>query len=254
MPPIKGHTVLVIGGSSGIGLAVAQLAASEGCRVFVASSSPARVQAAVDQIRHAVPGAQIAGRTCDVSQDDAEANLEKLLADVTTSAAGGTPIDHIVYTANQQDRRPLAEVAAPWLRASTQFSFVVPLLLAKVCGRHMRAHHASSMTFTSGRIGERPLKGTTVLAARTSGFLGLVKGLALDLAPVRANLVCPGAVDTPLLGTGAARERMIAAFAGMSPLGRIGTPEEVAEAYIYLMKDWNNTGSSISTSAGTLIQ
>ncbi|KAI6083696.1 putative short chain dehydrogenase/ reductase [Hypoxylon rubiginosum] len=254
MPPIAGHNLLIIGGSSGIGAAVAQLAAAEGLNVFIASSNPSRVEAATKKIQAAVPDARIQGFVCDVNHDDAESSLEQLLADVLR-ACGGQPLDHVVYTAAVADARPVSEVTARYLRESVQFSYVVPFLLAKLAPRYIRQHYASSLTFTGGRLGERPARGMAVVSARGGSLLGTTRGLALDLAPVRVNLVSPGATDTEMLsGMGEEVARRARMVAGTSLLGKIGAPEEVAEAYLYLMRDTNSTGSCVSTNGGVLIQ
>ncbi|KAI0378945.1 putative short chain dehydrogenase/ reductase [Hypomontagnella monticulosa] len=250
MPPIKGQHVLVIGGSTGIGLAVAQLAASEGLVVSLASSNQSRVSAAVSQIQASVPGAAVAGYVCDVNTDDAESNLEQLFADVVR-AASGRQLDHVVYTAVTLDVRPVSEVSAGYLRDSVQFAYVVPLLIGKLAPRYVRGAYTSSLTLTSGRLGQRPLPGMSVPSGWGASLFGTMRGLALDLAPIRVNLVSPGLVDTRLINEW---RDQLTAMAKASLLGKIGTPEEVAEAYIYLMKDTNATGSAVSTNGGALVQ
>ncbi|KAL7622485.1 hypothetical protein AAE478_007992 [Parahypoxylon ruwenzoriense] len=252
MPPIKGQNILVIGGSSGIGAAVAKLAAAEGAEVSIASSNASRVEAATKKIQDAVPGARVRGYVCDVNHDDAESSLEKLLADVV--GAAGRPLDHIAYTANQLNVRPVSEVSAGYLRDSVQFTYVVPFLIGKLAPRYVSGASASSLTFTSGRVADRPVKGAAVASGFGAALAGATRGLALDLAPIRVNLVSPGAVDTELLGTGEKRAQMVEIMTKMSLLGRIAQPEEVAEAYIYLMKNTNSTGSCVNSNGGVLIQ
>ncbi|KAI1648986.1 putative short chain dehydrogenase/ reductase [Daldinia loculata] len=249
MPPIAGQTLLVIGGTSGIGAAVAKLAAAEGLDVSVASSNPLRVKSAVKAIQDAVPVARINGYVCDVNHDDAESSIEQLLSDVTN--ANGRPLDHIVYTAVVLDVRPVADVNMKYLRDSTQFGYVVPLLIAKLAPRYVNQSYKSSLTFTSGRVAERPVKGMAVASGWGASLFGTTRGLALDLAPVRVNLVSPGATDTK---SGEEWTRWVEMMAKTALLGKIGTPEEVAEAYIYLMKDTNSTGSCLSTNGGILVQ
>ncbi|KAK6956560.1 hypothetical protein Daesc_001838 [Daldinia eschscholtzii] len=249
MPPIAGQTLLVIGGTNGIGAAVAKLAAAEGLEVSVASSNPSRVENTVKSIRSAVPGARVKGFVCDVNDDDVESSLEQLLSDVTN--ADGRPLDHIVYTAARIDVRPVADVSVAYLRASMQFGYVVPLLLAKLAPRYVNQHYKSSLTFTSGRLAQRPTKGMAAVSGWAASLFGTTRGLALDLAPVRVNLVSPGPTDTQ---TGEDWARWVEMMTKESLLGKIGTPEEVAEAYIYLMKDTNSTGSCVSTNGGSLVQ
>lgn len=252
MPSIKGQNILIIGGSSGIGFAVAKLAAAEGVNVFIASSNASRISDAVARLLTAVPGASIRGYTVDVSGDNAESQLEKLFTDAV--AAAGQSLDHIVYTAAKFDVRPVSAVDTAYLRNSTQFGYVAPLLIAKLSPRFLKQHYTSSLIFTSGRLAERPMKGMAVASGWATALSGITRGLALDLVPVRANLVSPGATNTEMFGEGEAREQMVAYIAKSALLGKVGTPEEVAEAYLYLMKDTNNTGSCVETNGGVLVQ
>jgi NAD(P)-dependent dehydrogenase (short-subunit alcohol dehydrogenase family) len=253
MPPITGSNILVIGGSSGIGAAIAKLAAAEqDVTVSIASSNPARVEKTVQRIRSAVPTAQIRGYRVDVGGEDAEAQMEKLLKEVT--AATGRPLDHIVYTAVRLQFKFLQDVTVDFLRGDSQFLVIVPLLIAKVAPSYMVKSYRSSITFTSGRIAEKPLKGAAVLAAWGTALLGITRTLALDLAPIRVNVVSPGTTDTEIQGSGEERVKKMAAVAETALLGKVGMPDEVAEAYIYLMKDSNTTGSCVSTSGGDVLQ
>lgn len=253
MPPITGSNVLVIGGSSGIGAAVAKLAAAEkGVQVSIASSNASRVQETVNSIQSAILNANVKGYTCDVSGTDAEANLDRLMTDVTKTT--GRSLDHIVYTAVKLDFRFLKDVTIDWLRGDGQFLFFVPTIIAKLSPKYLKQSYTSSLTFTSGRIAERPMKGAAVPAGWGAALFGLTRTLALDLAPVRVNLVSPGTTDTEIQGSEDARRGKMAEAAKTALLSKVGTPEEVGEAYIYLMKDSNNTGTCVSTSGGALIQ
>ncbi|KAB8345948.1 hypothetical protein FH972_023000 [Carpinus fangiana] len=253
MPAISGSNVLVIGGSSGIGAAVAKLVAAEpDVQVSIASSNAARVDEAVGKIKSAIPSAKVTGYTCNVGGDDAEANLEDLLTKIVT--ATGRPLDHVVYTAVKLDFKFLQDVTIYWLRGDAQFLVLVPILIAKLAPRYIKQAYTSSLTFTSGRIAEKPMKGAAVPAAWGAALFGLVRTLALDLAPIRVNLVSPGTTDTEIQGSEEARRGRMAAAAETALLGKVGTPEEVGEAYLYLMKDSNNTGTCVSTSGGALIQ
>ncbi|KAL2788667.1 hypothetical protein BJX66DRAFT_308489 [Aspergillus keveii] len=253
MPPITGSNILIIGGSSGIGAAVAKLAAAEqDVTVSIASSNPARVEKTIQQIRSAVPNAQIKGYTVDVGGDDAEARIETLLKEVT--AATGRPLDHLVYTAVRLEFKFLHDVTVEFLRGDSQFLVIVPLLIAKVAPSYMVKSYRSSITFTSGRIAEKPMKGAAMLAGWGTALLGITRTLALDLAPIRVNVVSPGTTDTEIQGSGEERAKKMAAVAETALLGKVGAPEEVAEAYTYLMKDSNNTGTCVSTSGGELVR
>lgn len=256
MPSITGHKLLVIGGSSGIGAAVAQLAVSAGVYVAIASSNPARVEAAVARIKQAVPQANIHGLICDVSRvQDVEAQLERVLTEASTVLGGG-PLDHIVTTAN---RRPdmslsLADLTAEWLQAASQMPVVVPALLAKLAPRFLKAAASSSVTVTTGRIADKPVRGAGVWSGYAAAVGGLVRGLAVEVAPIRFNAVCPGTTDTEMQGPPEVRGPRMAAVAQTSVLRKVGSAEEVGEAYVYLMKDSNSTGSTVNTDGGYLLQ
>lgn len=107
MPPIKGQSVVVIGGSSGIGAATAKLACVEGLKVAVASSNRSRVDETVKKIQEVVPDAQITGFTVDIGGLDMESDLEKLFTDATE--ANGGHIDHIILTAGLANVKPISE-------------------------------------------------------------------------------------------------------------------------------------------------
>jgi len=252
MPSIVGQSILVIGGSSGIGAAVAQLAAAEGTRVAIASSNPTRVANAVAKLKASSPNAQIAGYTCDLSHDDVESRLENLFTDVTT--ATGSQLDHIVFTAGVLIMKPVSEVTVDFLRNAGHLGLTAPLLIAKLAPRFLNKSYKSSLIFTSGRLAEKPIAGYTLGSAYGAAIFGMARNLALDLAPCRVNVVSPGPTDTELWGSDEVRAQRREMFAKMVLLGKPGSAEEVGEAYIYLMKDSNATGIIVSTSGGTLLQ
>ena len=252
MSPIKGHSILIIGGSSGIGAAVAKLAAGQGAHISIASSNPDRVANAVQELQRVVPAAQVKGYTCDLAHKDVEHQLESLLTKVT--AATGGRLNHIIYTAGVFNPLPLNAVTIDSLTSSGQVGYFGPLLLAKLAPRFVNKSYRSSLIFTSGRIAEKPIPNTTVAAGWGSALSGMTRGLALDLAPIRINVVSPGITDTSMYGPDAQRGPMMQMFAKSALLGKVGEVEEVAEAYIYLMRDTNNTGSTVNTSGGILLQ
>jgi NAD(P)-dependent dehydrogenase (short-subunit alcohol dehydrogenase family) len=114
MPPIKGQSVVVIGGSSGIGAAAAKLACIEGLKVAIASSCQSRVDGAVKKIQDAVPDAQITSFTVDISGLDMESNLDKLFTNVVD--ANGGQIDHIIMTAGLANIKPISEYTVEYFK------------------------------------------------------------------------------------------------------------------------------------------
>jgi NAD(P)-dependent dehydrogenase (short-subunit alcohol dehydrogenase family) len=252
MPSIRGQSILIIGGSSGIGAGVAKLAAADGVNISIASSNPTRVANAVKGIETYVPDAKIKGYTIDITSPDIEVLLEKLFSDVT--AANGTRLDHIIYTANTLNMKPLPEITAEYLRDSGQFSLIAPMLIGKLGPKFLNPGPKSSLILTSGRVAERPVKGYTMGAHRAAGLYGMTRALALDLAPIRVNIVSPGATETEMWGDEAQRAARREMMKKLLLLGKAGTPEEVGEAYIYLMKDSNATGTVVHSDGGSLIQ
>jgi NAD(P)-dependent dehydrogenase (short-subunit alcohol dehydrogenase family) len=251
MPSITGQSIVILGGSSGIGLGVAKLALNEGVKVAIVSSNPTRVAAAVDGLKKEFPGGQIVGYDCDLRADDVEVHLEKLFTQVV-AANGGTPLDHIVFTAGDPlAMRTLKEINVDFIRDAGKVRFVAPLLIAKLAPRFLKNSHTSSFIMTSGAVSQKPMPEWSVVASYSSALHGLTRNLALDLKPIRVNLVSPGAVDTELWGPN--REQLVAQFSKGAFMGKIGTAEEVGESYIYFMKDTNATGSMISTNGGSLL-
>lgn len=252
MPPISGKRVLIIGGSSGIGFALANLAIAEHAHVIIASSNAGRVDAAVQKLISAAPNSphKPEGYPIDLNGDDVETNLTGLLSQVTNK--GAEPLDHIITTAGKPDVRPVAEADLDYLVKSAQMPVFVSILLAKVGPAFLREGYGSSIILTSGQVGEKPMPGYSVFAAYAAAQQGLVRNLAIDLAPRRVNLVSPGATETELWGEH--REMMRDIIAGKSLLGKPGAAEEVAEAYMYLMKNTDATGSIVCSNAGSTLQ
>ncbi|KAJ9254564.1 hypothetical protein DTO195F2_6549 [Paecilomyces variotii] len=245
MPSIAGSKVLILGGSSGIGFGVGKHSLAEGARVFISSSNPTRVSNAVNSLKESFPNGDVTGYPCDLSQDDAESRLEDLFSKIGE-------LDHIVFTAGDGlALKPVSEIDIDYIRKAGHVRFTVPLLVAKVGSRYLKKSHTSSYILTGGAVAQKPMPNWSVVASYSSGLNGMVRNLALDLKPIRVNLVIPGAIETELWGPN--REALVKQAAAHTALGKVGAPEEVAEAYIYFMKDTNATASSISSNGGSLI-
>ncbi|KAF3395902.1 putative oxidoreductase YkvO [Penicillium rolfsii] len=243
MPSIANKSVLVIGGSSGIGYAVAERCLAEGAKVHIASSSASRVNASASSLKEKFPAGEISGHCCDLAERNVEQNLEKLLEAVK-------PLDHIVFTAGDALAiKPLEAIDLDAIQQAGHIRFAVPLLVAKLAPRYLNPGFQSSYTMTTGAGSQKPFPNWSMISGYLSGLHGMTRNLALDLKPLRVNLVSPGVVATPLWGTNGVPEEM----SQHTTLGKVGTPEEVAEAYVYLMKDTNATGSCISTNGGSLL-
>ncbi|KAB8295864.1 hypothetical protein EYC80_008685 [Monilinia laxa] len=212
--------VLVIGGSSGIGYCVAEASLESGASVIISSSSADRITKAVKRLQSSYPGGKVAGY------------------------AG--IVDHIVFTAGDPLATiPLKDVTLETIKQAGQVRFFAPLLVAKVGSRYLSAGPQASITLTTGATADKPYEGWIVVTSFAAGLHGMARGLAVDLAPVRVNVVSPGAVKTELWG-GMEEEERAAVFKGVEEkvlTKHVAGPEEVAESYLWLMKDSNVTGT-----------
>ena len=240
----------------GVGYAVAEAALEHGCEVTISSSNHTRIESAINNLRIAYPTYhnKIHGYPCDVStRATIEANLLSLLQQ--TSRTG--PLDHIVWTAGDPvPPTPITEATLEAIEQAMTVRYIAPILLAKHAMKYLRNSFESSITLTTGIIIERPIPNWSVIAGGRSAVVGLARNLALDLAPVRVNAVALRAVDTGTWATlpEEAREKMKKGLVQRGTTGRIGRAEDVAEAYVYLMKDGNITGAVVGTNGGALLK
>jgi NAD(P)-dependent dehydrogenase (short-subunit alcohol dehydrogenase family) len=255
---LSGSCVVIFGGTSGIGLAVAAAALEHGASIFVPSSKKERVEGAVTQLKPSYLGDEfrhrIAGVACDLSEPDTlEQNLVLLFETVTHNALTGEKklTDHIVFTAGNILRLvPIIDSIAISILNSAIIRFVAPLIIGKLATQYMCISNRSSITATGGSMTRRPEKHWSILAAYASGTEGMRFGLAKDLAPIRVNAVSPGSVQTPLLQRLPEEEK--ARWRSQLLTQEMGWPEDVAEAYIYSMKDRSATGALADSSDGRL--
>ena len=232
--------VLVIGGGSGIGFAVAQGAVAHGAQVTVASSSLEKVTAAAGQLGNAAAAAQL-----DVTDEAA----------VAAFFGEDRTFDHIAFTAGDWGgprRGPLAEADLTAAQALFQVRFWGAVAVAKHGAKALPP--GGSITLTDGMIAHKPTKGSAISTAMAGAVEHLTRGLAVELAPVRVNCVCPGLIRTGVWDR-IPEYRRAAQFADMTKgqlVPRIGEPEEVAEAYLYLMRGGYTTGQVLHVDGGSL--
>ncbi len=235
---LSGQRIVVLGGSSGIGLAIAQAAAQEGASVVIASSQQRRVDAALATL----PGAE--GHAVDFGS---AAAIEGLFGRLGA-------FDHLAYTAGESlalgtlaDTDPVAAQRFFAIRYWGAF------FAAKYGAPNMRP--GGSIVFTSGTAGRRPKAGWALGASICMAMEGLTRALAVELAPARVNLVVPGFVKTPLWSGMAEpdREAMYRGAASALPVGHVGEPEEIAEAYLYFMRQTYSTGQSVVVDGGGVL-
>lgn len=231
---LAGQKVVVVGGSSGIGLATAELAKREGAEVVIASRNAERLKAAADKIgATAIPA--------DVSNDESVANLFRVCG----------PVDHVVVTAAQLRSGPFKSVAMEDVRATFDGKFWG----AWRCARTAEIRAGGSLTLVSGFLSLRPRPGSAIVSCANGALESLTRALALELAPVRVNCVSPGIIDTPIRAAmpEAARKDMLAKTAAGLPAGRVGLAEDVALQIHAFMRNGFATGSIVYLEGGGLV-
>ena len=253
---LQNKRVFLIGGTAGIGYAVAEGAIEFGATVTVASSKQENVDKAVKNLKESYPDAKdrINGHVCDISSDDVEANMTKALDFATNNKAN--KLDHIVDTAGGTPVPINVDNVEPsQIQSYVQGRVTPKMILAKLARHYLKDSYTSSLTFTSGSIAYKPMRGMGIVAGIV-GSDSLVKGLAMDLAPIRVNLVAPGAIHTALLERFASNgdvQGMLDRWAKMSLVGRVGSTEEVAESYLTAMKNTFQTGTTSHCEGGFLL-
>jgi len=236
MTSLENTRFLVVGGSSGIGLATARAAAAAGAAVTVAARDQARLAAARDRI-----GASAQAAVLDTADNDAvEAFFGRQAA-----------WDHIVVSAARTPTGPIRTLSLEDARTAVESKFWGAYRIARAA----RLAEGGSLTIVTGFLGTRPSASSVLQGAINAGLEGLVRGLALELAPVRVNAVSPGLIDTPLWD-GLAADRRQAMFEGAAqrlPVRRIGQPEDVANAILYLATTPFATGTTVRVDGGGAI-
>ncbi|GAW15519.1 hypothetical protein ANO14919_049310 [Xylariales sp. No.14919] len=258
---LAGKHIVVIGGSGGIGRGVVEAALESHARVTLAGSSQQSANAAVASIKAEYPGAQLVGLGCDLSHSTIEQDLETLL---TRAAALSGEIDHIVYTAaDNLTLGKLEELTPDVALKAAHMRFLAPVMVGKVAQRHLqgavngspgRGGKDKSLVLTTGSIASKPSPGWSIIAYFAGGINALTRNLALDLSPIRVNAVEPGIVNTGLWDspdkTAQEREAALQTVCQRLPVGKPAAVEEVAEAYMYLLRDSNATGETVQTRGG----
>ncbi|MBB4520282.1 SDR family oxidoreductase [Rhizobium leguminosarum] len=236
---IEGAKIIIVGGSSGMGLALARRLLGEGAAVTIAGRSEDRLAAA----RRALgdyPG--VATIAVDISREEEVAALFR----------NGRPVDHIVSTAadigGAYQLLPSIELAAA--QRVVESKFYGPLMLAKYGAAHLPP--SGSITYTSGVAAYRPAARGSVVAAVNAALEGLVRALAVELAPIRINAVSPGWVDTPIWSfvAGDAKQATLDAMAQRLPAGRVGRPDDIADAIRFLIGNGFTTGTILHVEGG----
>ncbi|UEP36093.1 SDR family oxidoreductase [Burkholderia ambifaria] len=233
--PLHGKKVLVVGGSSGIGAAAAKAFAQRGAAVTIASRDPARAGADV------APDGHVRTEALDITDTAA----------VDAFCARVGQFDHVVISAAKTATGPLRALPLADAQAAMDSKFWGAYRIA----RSIDIAPGGSLTFVSGYLSVRPNASSVLQGAINAALEALARGLALELAPVRVNTVSPGLIATPLWDKLApdARDAMYAGAAQRLPARRVGQPEDVANAIVYLATTPYATGSTVLIDGGGAI-
>jgi NAD(P)-dependent dehydrogenase (short-subunit alcohol dehydrogenase family) len=234
-PELFGQTVVIVGGSAGIGLETARRARAEGAEVILTARNRARLEEAAREVG--------ASSTAAFDANDS-ASLEQFFDGLPD------PIDHVLVTAGSPHYGPLLEMDADQVRHAVTEHLMLELQVARYARGKMRA--GGTLLFMSGTGGRSIRPGLGILAAATGALPPFTAALALELAPVRVNLIAAGFVDTPLsaslLGDGleARREELSARL----PIGRVVGPADIAALAVHIMTNTALTGATYDIDGG----
>jgi NAD(P)-dependent dehydrogenase (short-subunit alcohol dehydrogenase family) len=234
-PGLLGQTVVVIGGSAGIGLETARLARAEGAKLVLAARDPERLQRVASEL-----GAQ---STAAFDATDFE-QLKKFFD------ALPSPIDHVLVTGPGPYYAPLAEFDFERARRDVEAHLFLPMQVARHAASKVRP--GGTLLFMSGTGGRSTAKGYALISALTAAAPALTKNLALELAPVRVNLIAAGFVDTPLSASllGDQLDARRAQLRTTLPIRRVVGPADIAALAVHLMTNTAVTGATYDIDGG----
>jgi NAD(P)-dependent dehydrogenase (short-subunit alcohol dehydrogenase family) len=231
---LDGQTVVVIGGSSGIGLETARLARAEGADVVITGRDHERLTRAANEV----------GATSAAAFDATD--FERLAAFFEEPPS----IDHVLVTGPGPYYAPLAEFDFDAARRNVEAHLFLPIQVARNAAPKTRA--GGTLVFMGGTGGRRTGVGMTLITALTAAGPAMVRNLALELAPVRVNMIAAGFVDTPLSATllGDLIDERREELRESLPIGRVVGPADIALLAVQLMTNTAVTGATFDIDGG----
>jgi NAD(P)-dependent dehydrogenase (short-subunit alcohol dehydrogenase family) len=231
---LLGQTLVVIGGSAGIGFETARLARAEGAEVIITARNPDRLHAAGLELRASIAA-------FDATNFD---RLKRFFNELPT------PIDHVLVTGPGPYYAPFMEFDIDELRRDVDAHLLLPLEIARNAIGKVRP--GGTLIFMGGTGGRRTAPGFYFISALTAALPAMTRNLALELAPVRVNLIAAGFVDTPLSATllGDQLDARLEQLRSALPIGRVVGPGDVAALAIHLMINTALTGATFDIDGG----
>jgi NAD(P)-dependent dehydrogenase (short-subunit alcohol dehydrogenase family) len=234
-PELLGQTVVVIGGSAGIGYATAQRARSEGADVILTGRNPERLQKA---------GAELDARSTSAFDAADPAELERFFRELTA------PIDHVMVTAGRPQYGRIAELEFAQMRQALEEHLLLILQVARGAAKKVRP--GGTLVFMGGTGARRPSVGLGIVPAITAALPALIANLALEFAPIRVNLIAAGFVDTPLSASllGDRLEARRNQLRTTLPIRRVVGAADVAALAVHIMTNTALTGATYDVDGG----
>ncbi|MDJ1505744.1 SDR family oxidoreductase [Xanthocytophaga agilis] len=239
MKTLANKKVIILGGSSGLGLATAQAAAVDGAEVIIVSSNQERIDKELETLPKSSKGLAVSL--------DKEENIK-------TFFAGAGNFDHLVYTAGENISMSMMDDTE--IEKGKDF-FTIRFWGAFAAIKYSRHHinEGGSINLMSGNFGQRPAAGYSLGATICGAMDAFTKAMAVELAPIRVNNIAAGIIDTNLWGNmnDADRKGFFKHLESTLLLKRVGKPEDIGQAFVYLMKQTYTTGQSLVIDGGAVL-
>lgn len=232
---LVGQTVVVVGGSAGIGLETARQVRAAGGELVLVARNAERLKRAADELN---PLSTAAFDAQDIDR------LERFLGELPGQ------VDHVMVTAGSPSYTPIAELDLA--EARHDFGGRIAMMLAVARASREKVRAGGTLLFIGGTGGRRPAVGMAVMGALTAALPALTANLALEVAPVRVNLIAAGFVDTPLSASllGDQLESRREELRKTLPIGRVVGPADVAALALHIMANGALTGATYDIDGG----
>jgi NAD(P)-dependent dehydrogenase (short-subunit alcohol dehydrogenase family) len=236
---LEGKTVIILGGSSGLGFATAQAAAQDGAKVVIVSGNQSRIDEALKSLPE-----NCSGHAVDLSQEE---NIKQFFNSVDA-------FDHLVYTAGENlTLHNINETNIEEARTFFNLRYWGAFTAVKYAAKKIKS--GGSINLTGGTASPRPGAGWGIAASICAAMEGFTRAMAVELAPVRVNLVAPGVVKTNLWNSMSEEDRnnLYTSVGESLPVKRVGEASDIAQAFLYTMKQQYGTGQVIYVDGGSLL-